>query len=425
MFRFSTRAVAKELIGAENEWYEAIERRHPALLDFVPKYVGVLELNDGNAVLLGGSSTVLNTDFKDTILKEVFETPQSSPQKKDQTNEPATPAGPSAAGRRRSSFGSHSESFKFTNKLRRHRNSTTSSILEKKQILDSLKSQKFLLLEDLTSSMNHPSVLDLKMGTRQYGIKANSKKRSSQQKKCSETTSRQLGTRLCGMQVWDKSLQKFITKDKYFGRTLRPGETFVYSLSRFLYDGLTVWSVVSKIPNLIKMLDSLESHVLALNGYRFYGSSILIMYDDDKEEGSEVIVKLIDFAQCVIPSETSPMTSPSPAPELSLIQELELKEKEEDKGLYTTTVNYPPRHPQWPDMGYIRGIQSLRFYLLSMFREFTGGSEYCADFDLALIKDQLMHKCVWLDSFDNAEDAAKDCPYNFHVEPNFDGEVSD
>jgi inositol-hexakisphosphate 5-kinase len=44
IFRFSRRAVCKQLNNRENEFYERIERRHPDMLRFLPRFVPVLSL---------------------------------------------------------------------------------------------------------------------------------------------------------------------------------------------------------------------------------------------------------------------------------------------------------------------------------------------------------------------------------------------
>lgn len=206
----------------------------------------------------------------------------------------------------------------------------------------------FLLLEDLTAGMKRPCIMDLKMGTRQYGVEATAKKQASQREKCAGTTSKPLGVRVCGLQVWDRSTESYIFQDKYFGRDLKVGREFQDALMRFLYDGVDNRSIIRHIPTIIKKINLLEVQIKQLNGYRFYAASLLMYYDgaaedeleaktdaelEKKRKGREINFKIADFANCVTAENGSGIGKPC-----------------------------PPQHPDEPDMGFLRGLKSLRKY---------------------------------------------------------------
>lgn len=138
---------------------------------------------------------------------------------------------------------------------------------------------------------------------------------------------------LCLQQIYNNTEKQYTYRDKYYGRSL-DREGFIQTLKEFVYDGSSYRTDI--IPKILYNLHRLRGLIGRQNGYRFYSSSLLLLYDGDQTSdvssatatstASNTCVRMIDFAHTTCPLE----------------------------GYQTDPIQY-----SGPDEGYVLGLNSV------------------------------------------------------------------
>jgi hypothetical protein len=79
--------------------------------------------------------------------------------------------------------------------------------------------------------------------------------------------------------VWNNARQDFVSQNKYKGRDVKP-EEFDDVLNSFLDDGNRL--LAEHIPGMVQKLHNLAAIIATLKGFRFYGCSLLFIYDGEE-----------------------------------------------------------------------------------------------------------------------------------------------
>ena len=183
------------------------------------------------------------------------------------------------------------------------------------------------------------------------------------------------------IQMYNTSKDEFTYRDKYQGRQLDVNG-FHTALKDFLYDGTSYRTDI--LPQLVKTLRELREVIKSLSSYRFFSSSLMIIYDGQKTSGGEVGV-VSSPEGCAGPQDADTKSLPSSwvtrglwpnraskspwhtRPELLIFrQKVDVRLIDFAHTTHAGFVHDPVRY-EGPDEGYITGLTTLISAFENMF----------------------------------------------------------
>lgn len=166
-----------------------------------------------------------------------------------------------------------------------------------------------LVLQDLISTRLHPSVMDIKIGSRTWYPQASEDYIEKCLRKDRENTSLSLGFRICGIQIYESEESGYWKPDKKCINSFNL-DTVWSSLRKFvssnpLSDCKPNCSLASVVyggsGGILKQLLELKAWFEVQTFYQFNSCSVLMIYDKEAADAgtSCAEVKLVDFAHVV------------------------------------------------------------------------------------------------------------------------------